>query len=181
MKKQFAKNSGMVLLVALVMVAIMSVIAVAAIKGSNMQEAMAGNLRDRNMAFQSAETALRTMEITISKVGTVKDNKEITALSKLNNNGFFEDQNKTATPINKWTLGDWGAKALRLSGVKYVASQPYAVSEMLSYSGNVVNSGGGIDFISQERTTEYKFFRVTSRAVGLTEQTEVILQSTYVR
>jgi hypothetical protein len=63
-------QSGMVLLVALVMVGLMSIIAVAAIRGSNMQEAMAGNLRDRNLAFQSAEAGLRIGEANVEAGAT---------------------------------------------------------------------------------------------------------------
>jgi type IV pilus assembly protein PilX len=50
---------GSALMVALVFLLLMILLGVSAMQGSNMQERMAGNLRDRNMAFQSAEAALR--------------------------------------------------------------------------------------------------------------------------
>src|SRR5690625_695985 len=44
------------------MVLLISLIALAAIRGSGLQELMAGNMRDRNLAFQAAEAALRDAE-----------------------------------------------------------------------------------------------------------------------
>lgn len=51
-------ESGAVLIVGLVMVLLISIVSLSAIRSSNLQEAMAGNMRDRNMAFQAAESAL---------------------------------------------------------------------------------------------------------------------------
>lgn len=179
MKVNYGHNHqqrGMVLLVALVMVVLMSLIAVASIKGSNLQEAMSGGMRDRNMAFQAAESALRKAENTVVTTN-------VGALAIQNKDGYFVDLNKSSTTPRptEWTLNDWKDDGLQLSGIEKVSVQPFVVTEQLSYSGNVINSGDGIDFISQERNTEYQFYRITVRASGLTENTEVILQSTYVR
>lgn len=179
MKVKYVNNQrqrGMVLLVALVMVVLMSLIAVASIKGSNLQEAMSGGMRDRNMAFQAAESALRKAEKTVATTN-------VGALAIQNKDGYFVDLNKSSsTPRpTEWTLNDWKTNGLQLTGVEKVSIQPFAVTEQLSYSGNVINSGDGIDFISEERNTEYEFYRITVRSSGLTENTEVILQSTYVR
>jgi Tfp pilus assembly protein PilX len=53
------------------------------------------------------------------------------------------------------------------------------VHEELDVSG-VVNIGGAVDFESMGGSTSYRFYRITSRATGLTENTQVILQSTFV-
>lgn len=53
---------GSALAIALIFLLLMTLLGVSAMQGSNMQERMAGNLRDRNMAFQSAEAALRAGE-----------------------------------------------------------------------------------------------------------------------
>jgi len=176
--KRIFADKGMVLLVSLVMVALMSLIAVAAIRGSNLQEVMAGNLRDRNVAFQSGETALRMMEAKVADPLTA-----IGAAVAKNENGYFIDLNQSTTitrPV-RWELDDWKTNGVQLSGVTGVSVQPFAVVEQLSYSGTALSSGGGVDFISQEHQSEYQFYRVTTRSVGLTENSEVILQSTYIR
>jgi type IV pilus assembly protein PilX len=53
---------GSALVVALVFLLLMTMLGISAMQGSNLQERMAGNLRDRNMAFQAAEAALRNGE-----------------------------------------------------------------------------------------------------------------------
>lgn len=177
-KIQINAQRGMILIVALVMVVLMSLVAVASIRGSGLQEAMSGSMRDRNVAFQGAEAGLRLAEELVEA-------DDIEELSAANTKGYYIDLNKSASisrPSN-WTLDDWNDqdKGLVLSGVTNVSAQPVMVSEQLSFSGTAIDSGGGIDFISQERTTEYQFYRITVRSVGLTENTEIILQSTYVR
>lgn len=56
------RQRGSTLLVGLVMLLLMTFIGLAAIRGSGMQELMAGNMRDRQLAFQAAESALREAE-----------------------------------------------------------------------------------------------------------------------
>lgn len=56
------RERGSALAVALIFLLLMTLLGVSAMRGSNMQERMAGNLRDRNLAFQAAEAALRSGE-----------------------------------------------------------------------------------------------------------------------
>ncbi|WP_182334089.1 pilus assembly PilX family protein [Stenotrophomonas acidaminiphila] len=50
---------GITLLVVLVLLLILSVLGIAILRSSAMQERMSANMRDRSLAFQGAETALR--------------------------------------------------------------------------------------------------------------------------
>ncbi len=176
-------QSGMVLLVALVMVALMSVIAVAAIRGSNMQEAMAGNLRDKNLAFQAAEAGLRAGEKNLSAVSLPAFGSFASASA-----GYYNDiyKDSISTPANlptNWSDSVWNSKSIRLAAntIPYVASQPQVVHESIEATGTALTAGGAIDFESRDRASQYQFFRVTSRASGLTPNSQVILQSTFVR
>lgn len=54
---------GAVLLVALVMLLLLTLIGLAGMRMEQLEERMAGNLRDRQMAFQSAEAALSAGEL----------------------------------------------------------------------------------------------------------------------
>lgn len=56
------RQGGVVLVVALMFMLVMSIVGVAAMQSTLMQERMAGNTRDRNLAFQAAEAALRAGE-----------------------------------------------------------------------------------------------------------------------
>ena len=56
------RERGAALVVALVLLLLMTVLGVSAIRTTTLQERMAGNLRDSNLAFQSAEAGLRAGE-----------------------------------------------------------------------------------------------------------------------
>ncbi|MCQ4313672.1 pilus assembly protein PilX [Stutzerimonas sp. VN223-3] len=58
----YSKQQGAVLLVALIMLLLLTILGAAAMRDTNLQERMAGNMRDHNLAFQAAEAALRFAE-----------------------------------------------------------------------------------------------------------------------
>lgn len=62
---KFQNQSGAVLIVGLVMVLLISIVALSGIRGTNLQEVMAGNLRNKTITFQAAESALVTGEAVV--------------------------------------------------------------------------------------------------------------------
>ncbi|WP_150303190.1 pilus assembly PilX family protein [Pseudomonas saliphila] len=56
------QQSGAALLIALIMLLISTTIGLAAIRGATLSEKMTGNLYDRSLAYQAAESALRAGE-----------------------------------------------------------------------------------------------------------------------
>ncbi|MCC5858552.1 MAG: hypothetical protein JJT90_10370 [Ectothiorhodospiraceae bacterium] len=56
------RERGAALIISLLLLLVMTLIGVTAMQTSTLQERMAGNTRDRNLAFQSAEAALREGE-----------------------------------------------------------------------------------------------------------------------
>ena len=61
---------GITLLVVLVLLLILSLLGVAVLRGSAMQERMSANQRDRSLAFQAAETAMRYAQENVLGAGT---------------------------------------------------------------------------------------------------------------
>ena len=57
-----AHQRGAVLIVSLILLLVMTIIGVFAMRGTTMEERMAGNMRDRSMAFEAGESALRDAE-----------------------------------------------------------------------------------------------------------------------
>ena len=57
-----AHQSGAVLIISLIMLLLLTLIGTTAMQTSSLEEKMAGNLRDRDIAFQAAESALRDAE-----------------------------------------------------------------------------------------------------------------------
>ncbi|NWO08515.1 MAG: hypothetical protein HLX50_23250, partial [Alteromonadaceae bacterium] len=55
-------ESGSVLIVSLIMLLLLSLIGVAGMQNTTLQNRMTGNLQDRELAFQAAEAAIREAE-----------------------------------------------------------------------------------------------------------------------
>ncbi|PKD42165.1 hypothetical protein CWO84_01830 [Methylomonas sp. Kb3] len=62
MNKSKIKQTGAVLVVALIMLMLLTIIGVTGTNVTSLEEKMAGNMRDRNLAFQAAESALQAGE-----------------------------------------------------------------------------------------------------------------------
>jgi len=62
MNKLPGQQNGAVLIVTLVMLLLMTLLAIGSMRGTVLQERMAGNLRDEHLAFQAAEMAQREAE-----------------------------------------------------------------------------------------------------------------------
>ena len=64
-----AKQDGAVLIIALVMLLILTLLGVSVMESSVVEERMAGNNLDRNIAFQTAEASLRAGEAFVAGLG----------------------------------------------------------------------------------------------------------------
>lgn len=60
--RNLRKQHGSVMVIALIFLLVMTLLILASVRGTVMQERMAGNLYDRSLAFQAAETTLREGE-----------------------------------------------------------------------------------------------------------------------
>ena len=71
--KVMLKNgqNGVVLIVSLIILLVMTLMSLTGMKTANLEEKMAGNMRDQNIAFQAAEAALRDAESDIFNSGRI--------------------------------------------------------------------------------------------------------------
>jgi type IV pilus assembly protein PilX len=60
--RRVRRQRGIALIVSLVVLLVMSMLGISSMQGTLLEERMAGNLYDRNLAFQAAEAALRAGE-----------------------------------------------------------------------------------------------------------------------
>lgn len=67
-RSSFKYQSGVVLAISLIMLLLLTLIGFSALQSTGLEEKMAGNMRDRNLAFQAAEAALRDAEGDIKNV-----------------------------------------------------------------------------------------------------------------
>lgn len=72
------RQHGVSLLIVMILLLVMSVLGIAILRSSAMQERMSANLRDRSLAFQAAEAALREAQDTVLGAAPVAGNPNIT-------------------------------------------------------------------------------------------------------
>lgn len=161
------------------MVLLISVIAVSAIKGSNLQEAIAGNMRERNLAFQSAESGLRVGE---SVVADYSARPIIT-----NAQGLYDDTFLTpATTIFNFSEADWRDPQrviVTTLNLAHVVRQPsYVIEQTNPDIGDCAKSeASGIDAQSIQTTGDCVPYRITARGFGGGTDSVKTLQSVYNR
>lgn len=162
----YYRQRGSVLIVALVMLLLMSLLAIASMQGTVMQDQMTGNMHNHDLAFQAAEAALRAGE------SYVESNQPLPNVT--NSSGLY-DMNDPHTP--NWmgsTLSD-GSGAFTYSGtLAKVAKQPEYYIERIA---TVQPSGSSIEAGTALPTTAY--YRITALGYGGTKDSIVVLSSIY--
>ena len=173
--KGLGSQRGITLVVGLIMVLLMTLVGMAAIRGSNMQELMAGNMRDHNLALQAAEAGLRAGENRVSSVN----------LSSYTGGGEYPELMPAIEDGGNsdfWKSYDWAAAKTATLSLEGVARQPeYVAEEITTLSSTSGMFGHGVDFEFQRNLNDIVIYRVSSRGVGGNEETEIILQSTYMK
>ena len=176
---------GFSLITILVMMVVLMSLALASMNAGVLQERMAGNARDRNIALQAAEAALRDAEADIEANLSVSS----AFVSACTGGLCLPPSMTSASPTSKplWQTIDWAASAGKsraygsatgATALPGVAAAPRYVVELLPVlppqSGQSANLGSADGVGAQA-------FRVTARATGQRASTVVILQSTYIK
>lgn len=166
---------GSALIIALVFLLMLTVLGVAGMQGTTQQERMSGNMYNRNLAFQAAETALRAGENFVDppgKTGTPPACNRPAATDFNGTNGLLQAQTITGDAGAFWMTWAWdtNSKQLTAGTLAEVAEQPRYVIEDIST----------LDPLCASATPPTKdCYRITARGVGGTADAVVILQSTY--
>ena len=151
----------------------LTIIGVGAMQSATLQERMAGNSRDQNLAFQSAEAALRAGEEWLqNSVLPVFNNSSAGLRQPVTNPGS----------AGFWMAYDWAGEAGANGGsiqyardIEGVSSRPRYVIEELPTQAL---PGGSLKLAPIEDTG---FYRVTTQGAGQTPDAVVILQTVYKR
>lgn len=156
---------GAALIVALVFLVALTLLGVSSMRTTTLQQRMAGNTRDSNLAFQAAESGLREAERFL---------EQSTLRAFSGNSGLLQRQ-YDAGAASFWTTYDWDNASFTAAALPGIAEPPRYVIEALP---PVPGDGDSLRFGA---LPDSEFYRVTSRAVGGTTDTVRILQSTYRR
>ena len=177
------RQRGAILFISLVMLLLMTIIGVTAMNNVTMEERMAGNLRNSDMAFQAAEAALRTGEAWLDTLGGVEPARCIAigaACATAWDKGRLPDL--TFQDDAWWLLrsrpyaNNAGGNVLTggdLGSGPYVAANP----EFLVEFKHLVRDRFNVGHIN--RTEGRDFLLVTARAHGGNTNTVSLMQTSY--
>lgn len=174
-----AKQRGAVLIFCLVFLAILTLMGVSGMESTVLEERMAGNMRDYNMAFQSAESALKAGEAWL----ILQDTLPITSNDGSTDVWEEDGMDPAAADGAYWwdhvniNSAWWGNNGTAITNVADVAVQPNYVIEQF----RTVDSGQSIAIGGGETTVPRIFHRITAQGVGLSATTQVRVQSTFVQ
>ena len=174
-------QNGAALLTGLIFLVVLTLLTLSAIKSTSLEERMAGNARDQDVAFQAAEAAIRDGMIYLA---TNNLSSNLTSFVAGCAAGLC--LNNTTTPVwttitnnNDWTSSKtltYSGTPLKLDGSTTLPNQPRYIIELLPASvpppGFSMVTGKGIN--SGATVTP---FRVTARGWGLTTQAQATVQS----
>ena len=175
------RQQGVALITGLIFLVVLTLIAITAARMAGLEERMSGNLRDRSLAVQAAETALRDAERDIRGGAGITRAPPISGLSGfgpactngLCYNGIAGNANSTdwnVTPV--WSLVDMTAAPSVAYGdftgaadIPGLSAQPRYIIE--GVKKEVFGSG------------PVHFYRITVRAQGANPNTVVWLQEVF--
>lgn len=162
------RETGAVLVVSLLILLVMTIIGVTSMQTASLEEKMAGNLRDNDLAFQAAEAALRGGEEWIETIVTVGNFN--------GSNGLYGQYDDTSTVT--WESGD----SIGYSGVDGVAEDPRYIIQI---AGKIKGARGGTQITGYKggfsAGKDVTAFEVTARGTGASADTTATVRSLYGR
>lgn len=178
--RPFNRQHGVALITGLIFLVVLTLISITAARMSSLEERMSGNMRDRSLAMQAAEMALRDAERDIRGGAGITRAPAISGITNfvqactagLCYNGPAGNANGTnwnTTPV--WSLVSMTAAPSVAYGTNTGAIGNVALSAQPRYIiEGIEKSGSG---------TAIYYYRITVRAQGANANTVVWLQEVY--
>jgi type IV pilus assembly protein PilX len=175
-------QTGMSLFPAMMFLLVLAIIGVSILNNTLIQEKMAGNAKDSNVAFQAAEAGLRDAEADV-----VKNITSGSVFSASCTSGLCTSPSTWPTPlsIDISKAIDWSNNGIRRVYGSYtgatplpdVAAQPLYVIEKLS--SLQIGPGDSVGIGISAPGSGGAAYRLTVLSTGVRPETRVILQSTF--
>jgi type IV pilus assembly protein PilX len=166
------RQKGVVLVVALIMLLLMTILGVSSMQTTTLEEKMSGAIRDKQIAFQAGEVALRIGESFLTAASLPAFNNTVGLYSP---SGTGSDQWKSVT----WSAATEAACNCKItptgSAGPDVAAPRYIIEELPA--GSLPGTSLVVGFSAGSQASMYQ---VTARGVGKGGGVAV-LQTTYLR
>lgn len=163
-----AAQHGVALIVGLLMLVVLAIIGISAMSITALDETMAGNMRDRELAFQSAESALRYAEQRLEVLPFACGHADVApptagSIDLIAEDGgtiTVWDHNASNVP-DPWDDASWSNATAYPDTLAGVAAPPRYVIEQMSY----------------DTTDNSAVYRITSSGVGSSPVAQRVVQS----
>jgi type IV pilus assembly protein PilX len=171
---------GLSLVIVLLFLVMLSILGTTAIQTSSLEEKMTGNERDRQIAFEAAEGALRDAEREIFTSLSPSSPFVSTCVDGL--------CTPSTTAVPQWDAVDWLSATPRQYGA-FTGAGAYPVADLANTPRYIIeilprmapSSGNSAGLGARSSTTAGTPYRITAVGWGKRPTTQVQLQSVYVR
>lgn len=167
------RQHGGVLIMAMIMLLLMSMLGLAGIEITGLEEKMVFNMRDRQSAFEAAEAALLDGEKYLESVDVIPP---------------FNGENGLYTPKQDGTQhwDDWDAlgDSFRTMRSQVEDNNNRGFQQLHGYATYIIEKLDSVEPNNDSAEAgnqfeEQSYYRITARGIGLTASSEVMLQSVY--
>lgn len=169
------KQKGTVLAISLIILLLMTLIAVTAMQSTTLEEKMAGNSRDRDLALQAAESALRDAEAVI-EARTAPP----AAGSYDSTTGVYGIGNSSVPDYSVYSNWTGSGTANATTTITGIAAPPrYFIVHIADDDSESKKSLKIDDYKTSGHDTKTSIFSITTRGVGISTTSQVLIRSRY--
>ena len=154
---------GAALITSLVILLVLTVLGISAMKSSNLQENIVGNLRDHDLAFQAAETGLRAAEGSLDAIVTIPVPDDSGTNGVYSRNYFYN--NFGAMNSLAYNTGVWSSATVH-ANPSYLTEFEQKIADDLDPESAAKGKG------------RY-YYRITARGFGSSQHSAILLQEVY--
>jgi type IV pilus assembly protein PilX len=169
----YSGQSGSVLIISLIVMLVLTILGVSGMKSAVLEEKMAGNMRDSQLAFQAAEATLKEAEKFIEN--------NVVSVSNFDTDG--SDGLYDKSQLQLWNNINWNSDdSLEFSNFASssdVNTAPRFIIEHLASQKNNVDTLNLDNYGQGTGAGRVEMFLITARAIGNSGNAVVMLQSTY--
>ncbi|MDT8403753.1 pilus assembly protein [Sulfuriflexus sp.] len=167
------QQQGAVLIISMIILLLLTILGVTSMQGTNLEERMAGNMRDRHVAFESAEATLAEAEAFLDTIA-------VTSAFRDNTAGLYD-----GTYLDLWKTVDWAdatkyRSAANITTSHGVSTAPKYIIEYISEPSSTSESKTNLDnYGGTSAGGGVALFRITVRGTGGSDNSVVFLQTVY--
>jgi type IV pilus assembly protein PilX len=178
-KNRAYKQTGAVLVISLIILLLLTIIGVTGMQTTSLEERMAGNMRDKSLAFESAEAALRDAETFMETVFTLG------AFNADGSDGYYDNSIRDIWTAVDWdgsNVGNTNKAVTAASAIPGVEPGKYVIQYIADSKEEDITGGINLNNIGQGTGGgNTSIFRITARGTGASGKAAVVLQTLYGR